>query len=122
MITAEGLANAGYRAFRDNGSFLKGEGCTCLWQKRVEDGKGTRYFINVYEWRLDRIIRDYPGPVPSFEPETTFSMSTGDQNVHVTYPVRGAAIGEVEDFFDGMWRKMEFGYEEINESYSAVAA
>lgn len=122
MITAEGLAKAGYRPFEDHAPRLKGNGCTCLWQKKIEDGNGVRYFINVYEWHLDKIIPNYPGPVPSFAPEVQFTVNAKGDVSDVGCGGRDTTIEVVEAYFDRMWRSMGFGYSELEPSYSGEPA
>lgn len=119
MITALDLDLANYRRFTDSGAYLKKDGCVCLWQKRVEDETGIRYSINVYQWELDRVIPNFRGRTPTFNPEVHFSIKDSDNTAHVELGNTDMTIEEIEAFFDGMWRKMEFGHYERSSWYSS---
>lgn len=108
MIDAETLSTAGYREFIEAGLRSKGDGCHALWQKKIEDEEGVRYFVNVYEWRLGRVIPAFHGKSASFQPEVQFKHPAADgdeQMFNVTLLGRdGLTVEEMEEFFDRQWR------------------
>lgn len=115
MITAEGLETAGYRRFTGGSAGMKDSvAFEALWQKRVEDGSGIRYFINLNEWRLERIARGYQGATPTFPAEAQFALGAGCEDTFtVSLNSRpGLEIAEVERFFDDVWTRMGAGYYE----------
>lgn len=113
MIDEASLVKAGYRPFRDKSAFLKGDGCEALWQKRVDDDCGTRYFVNVYEWRLDRVVPDYKGRSPSFSSEVQFSRGE-EAVVDIRYHGQeNQTIENIESFFAKAWADMGFDHHEL---------
>jgi len=112
MITnPEELASAGYRQFRDGAVRLKGDVCERLWQKKVEDDGGVRYFVNVFEWDLKKIIPSYPGQSPSFQAEVQFTDAEG-RHVDVSLLSGERSMAEAEAFFERMFVRMGFVHAE----------
>ena len=115
MIDREGLEAAGYRNF-PQAIHPKADGCECLWQKKVEDGSGTRYYINIYEWRIDRVVPSYRGPSPTFQPSVQFTRGEGGRDtVDVNfYCGKEHTLGDIEAFYDEAWTTMGFSHHEKN--------
>lgn len=99
------LTNAGYVLFRfECYRILKNT--DLLYQKKISDGRGIRYFINCWVYEKDGAL--FTEDTPCFEVQ--FTMKDGTEcNVEPFYK----EIQQVEDFFNKMWKNMEFGYYEL---------
>lgn len=113
MITAEHLLAAGFRKYKNGMS--NGAWNNWLFQKRIRDEKGTRYFIDViqYDWSMysHRI-----GEPLAYEASVHFYTGDGEIYSVVTCMddnIRNS-IDAIEMFFDNMWSKLELGYYEID--------
>lgn len=110
MITRESLAAAGYRQYMDGSIRLRGEACQRLWQKRVTDGRGIRYYVNVFEYDLKKTVPAYKGTSPCFEAEAQF-RGKDDVVVNVqVLPAAGQGVEDVEAVIGQIWESMGFQY------------
>ena len=109
MINAETLLGNGYR----RSDHRLNEACNTLYQKKVVDARGTRYFIDIheYDWSV------YPqriGPRFSYEPQVRFYEGDGETAVNMTVMLdRVKTVEDLEAYVDSMWKRMEFGYYEL---------
>lgn len=114
-ITAENLAASGYRHFPRRAN--DPEHRAGLYQKRVEDESGTRYFINVEEYDFKGLnIPDVVREKQRFSPNGQFSRGEGDSDT-MTFSFSqssDATIEDMEAFFDELFTKMEFNHYEHN--------
>lgn len=109
MINAETLTANGYRRYNDNRS----PAATALFQKRVTDERGIRYFINVVEYDIS-VIPNYPGPTLRYEPDVRFYEGDGEDAVNVSIMLdRIKTVQDLESYVLHMWNKMSFGYYEL---------
>jgi hypothetical protein len=116
---ADALSEAGYSRSSRKGDQRAGEGSfVALWQKRIEDGAGTRYFVNFTEYN--------PGfysltEVPHvFEAEVHFRFTNGGHS-NVSHSVDRQAIDDIEDYFEEIWTHMGMGYAEGGPDYEKAA-
>jgi hypothetical protein len=116
---ADALAEAGYSRSNRKGDQRAGEGSFfALWQKRIEDEAGTRYFVNFTEYN--------PGfysltEVPHvFEAEVHFRFTNGGHS-NITHSVDRQAIEDIEDYFEEIWTHMGMGYAEGGPDYAKAA-
>lgn len=115
----EELKAAGYTRSNRKGAQSAGQGSFfALWQKRIEDEAGTRYFVNFTEYN--------PGfysltEVPHvFEAEVHFRFTNGGFS-NVTHSVDRQAIEDIEDYFEEIWTHMGLGYAEGGPNYERAA-
>ena len=103
MVTEQDLLDAGY-------TNIVSESCSTvvktdvLYQKRIEDSWGTRYFINCYSFGKEPVVF-----------KTDFYSGTGQKVFSVELYTHD--IEEAEDQLDDIWYKMSFsltGYYERN--------
>ncbi len=113
------LKAAGYTRSNRKGAQRAGQGSFfALWQKRIEDEIGTRYFVNFTEYN--------PGfysltEVPHvFEAEVHFRFTNGGFS-NVTHSVDRQAIEDIEDYFEEIWTHMGLGYAEGGPDYERAA-
>ena len=113
MITPELLIAADYRKFQN--TLSHGTWNTFLFQKRVRDDKGTRYFIDIvqYDWG------GYPqrtGEPFTYEATVRFYTGDGETHSHMTCMDDNTrnSIEGIEEFFNSIWIKLELGYYEFN--------
>jgi hypothetical protein len=112
IVTAEGLEKAGYRRFDQKGSTRAGEGgFVALWQKRIEDDLGTRYFVNFTEYDLTPFTGCH-----SFHADVQFNFTNGGFS-NVTHSVNKQTIEDVEDYFNLIWETIGMGYYEGGPEY-----
>lgn len=77
-----------------------------LLQKRVEDTKGIRYFINAWYYPA-QVINGH-----SIKEHISFKVQFKDKNGTPTADIGlfTQDIEEAESVFNDMWRKMKYGY------------
>lgn len=104
-IIQQQLTIAGYMLHRhDYHKILKGT--ELLYQKKISDEKGIRYFINCWVYEKDGEL--FKEDMPLFEVQ--FTMKDGEKcDVEPFYK----DIQQVEAFFDKLWKNMQFGYYEL---------
>lgn len=98
------LENSGYKRYNDNF-----RNAYCLYQKRIEDAKGIKYFINYY------LYRDEKDNI-TFEVDLQFELDDCVMNItlfnfkieELIYPVVEAIEAKVED----IWQKLGVKYYE----------
>jgi len=113
----EHLEQAGYRHFTNRGSLQiedpQGVACEALWQRKVEDDYGVRYGISIYEWHLDRVIKNFQGKSPQFQAKVHFHRTEGHGNTfEVSFDCTEKTVEEVEAFCDQIWSTLGLDYYE----------
>ncbi|MTH94866.1 hypothetical protein [Roseibium sp. RKSG952] len=106
-ITSAILENAGYRQYNRSGTHVAGrDGFVALWQKRITDELGIRYFVNFTEWDFSYLLKK---PVArSMWANVQFNLKD-DAVSDVSHSIANYSLEEVEGFFEKMW--VEFGFE-----------
>ena len=99
MITDKLLEESGYKVYE---AFSR---CAeCLFQKRVKDDIGTKYFINIYKYLIYDIAR-YEVSVQCEMLEYTIEFKLFSFHKDIT-------IEEVEKQIENIWNKLELNYYE----------
>jgi len=76
-----------------------------LYQKRITDDHGIRYFINAWYFHKQSGM-----PTDGVQMEVQYT-DMFDDNINVC-PLLGDKIEQSEKFFEEMWERMDFGYYE----------
>lgn len=99
-VTSELLISAGYKRYA--GSDLNRS--SALYQKRISDNHGTKYFINAWFHDYTRYNIQSPNQY-SFEFEVQFTKKDGSKfNVD---DLSDSTIEEHEKFFESIWTNLE---------------
>lgn len=113
------LKAAGYTRSNRKGDQRAGEGSFfALWQKRIEDEAGTRYFVNFTEH--DPGFYSQTEVPHVFEADVHFRFTNGGHS-NVTHSVDRQAIEDIEDYFEEIWTHMGMGYAEGGPDYAKAA-
>jgi hypothetical protein len=116
MTIVEQMLQAGYRFHTNHG---KGLGCKGLYQRKIKDEEGTRYFINCFVWNFAEAFPHASAPEGdkySFEVQfydregETFDVKTHDNFEANQYGRKIKTLREVEDFFTVIWEAACCGY------------
>lgn len=111
MITRQILLANGYKRFPTNS--INHPLAVCGYQKRVEDDKGIKYFINAYEYNFED-LHNYPGSKISYQFEEQFKLHD-DEAVRVTYLYnKTKALKDIEDWFENTFKNLSCIYYELN--------
>lgn len=111
-INAKNLVAAGYRQYAK--SVIDSASVVANFQKKVEDGNGTRYFINVSQHELlnvPKVVQE----AYSFSPSGQFSRGEDDKD-YINFTLllnREATIENMESYFEEIFTKMGFNYYEL---------
>jgi hypothetical protein len=104
VLVTDELEAAGYRFFSNHG---KKHGCKGLYQKKVADKKGVRYYINCFVWDYNEIYQQ-SGLNSGFTFEVQFSYENYaifDVKRRLTFNADVIdKIREVEEFFGRIWQ------------------
>lgn len=104
MSYEQNLLKAGYKRYE---VYAKGEFCTGLWQKVVQDQDEKAYFINFYKWEFPMGVGTFS---PSDEPKVQFSvkvrMYQEDTEFELNLFVDGKTIEEVEKFYQDAYERL----------------
>lgn len=107
-FTGEDLRVAGYIRHSPDATRRSGEtGLLALWQKRVMDEVGTRYFINVREWDWSQF--NTASQKHSFDAAVQFHRDGRYFNVDYIGNSDDSII-VIELMFDELWEKMDFAH------------
>ena len=111
-ITADTLLKAGYRRYEN--PTRDGDWNQWLFQKRVRDEQGTRYFIDVQEYDWSR----YPqrrGDRFTYEASVHYYVDDGLPTCVMTCQddAAMASIESLEAFFSRAWTRLELGHYEV---------
>lgn len=79
-----------------------------LFQKKVVDDKGVRYFINCW-WYKEDCVNGHTIP-ESWQFEVQYSANDASRTMNVTLFEKD--IDKAEQMFDDMWTKLNLGYHE----------
>lgn len=113
------LRAAGYTRSNRKGHQRAGEGCFfALWQKRIEDEAGTRYFVNFTEH--DPGFYSQTEVPHVFEADVHFRFTNGGHS-NITHSVDRQSIEDIEDYFEEIWTHMGMGYAEGGPDYAKAA-
>ncbi len=103
-MTDKVLLNSGYKEYEVPAFTLY---ANRFYQKRIKDKKGTKYFIDVYEYEIQDGY-DYE-----------FVMCTSkEEKFHVRTLIYRAdlmTIEEIEEEIENIWKRCEFDYYEVGE-------
>ena len=112
MIDRESLVAAGYR---EHTMHKDGFNKVCLFQKRVDDRLGTRYFVDVYEYDW-LYLRPADLPRFSYEAQVHFYKGDGDSMLKCTIQDDDAMTSPeyLEEFVADLYAKIGAGHYELN--------
>ena len=104
MITDEILLENGYRQYSDTWY-----NADRLYQKRIKDKKGTKYFINFLSYDL-----------PIFNNETRYdvrlSSGTKDYDMEIVlFNISSMSLKDIENKIEEIWTKLNLEYYEEEE-------
>lgn len=108
------LLEAGYKRIDAKGkNFLKGNYCNALWQKRVEDNHGTRYFVNFYEFDHSN-LQVAPSDV-GYDCEVQFNRGVNDEQTLTSNVslAKDATVADYEAFVEELFVTMGFNHYEV---------
>lgn len=77
-----------------------------LYQKRIDDERGKRYFINAWHYPKDEVI-----PFEALQFEVQFDGAMEDDVINVEISTNNYVLAEKE--FDRIWKLMNYGYYEL---------
>lgn len=103
-MTDQELLERGYTKYppwRPNKEF-----CECLFQKRFDDERGKKYFINVDKW-------DFRSAGGNISYEGNVQMSTRDDDLTLTMTFHDWPIEKIEEFTEWLWQQKFDYYERI---------
>ena len=112
MIDRESLVAAGYREYTMH---KDGFNKVCLFQKRVRDDLGTRYFVDVYEYDW-LYLRPADLPRFSYEAQVYFYKGDGDTMLKCTIQDDGAmtSLEYLEEFIADLYVRVGAGHYELS--------
>lgn len=105
------LLEAGYKRITADGkNFLKNEHCTALWQKRVDDDYGKRYFVNFFEYDMSNLKG--VNPAIRYDCEVQFNRGLNDEQTLSSHVALGkdATVGDYEAFIEELFVTMGFNH------------
>jgi hypothetical protein len=108
MITADQLLATGYRKSICDGSK---QFTNVLYQKRIDDECGKRYFINVWEWDN----RMHVGVPNDFSYQAEGQFKDGCDNTFNIELLTNDSIEQVEAFFADTWERLGYAHYEMFE-------
>ena len=107
LITYESLKKFGYKRYLDKSDLGK----DAVWCKKIRDASGVKYIICFSEHDWTKFTNHFYNDT-SFEPYVQFNQDD-DNSVNVTYLQNDLTIDKIEDFFESIWIKMQFSYNEL---------
>jgi hypothetical protein len=85
-----------------------------LYQKRISDSKGKKYFINIWYYPAQRYGHtDLP---ESIQAEVQFT-GDGVTDEHLDVKLFTKDLDKIEEVFENMWVKLGLGYYELWDAY-----
>ena len=108
MIAEEALLAAGFKQYRPSAI----DRCDGLFQMRVRDENGTRYFINVRKWVFPERV-SYDATI-TFNDGCTFHPAASALQV-LAYGLTEWSVADVIAWADQMWIRLSPNYYERNE-------
>ena len=108
MLTVQLLEKAGYKYFRDStkpSPLCFNDPYKGTWQKRFDDEKGKKYFINIEMWHFaDSDFADrYKGVAPSFTSNTQFRSEEQTFNIELFHE-ESRTLEQIEAWFENVWK------------------
>ena len=104
MITDDILLENGYIRYNDNLYNAQ-----ALFQKKITDGKGIKYFINIYKYTFK--VKDYV-----LEYEIRLASETDNYAINILLYATGnkMKIDEIEQEVERIWSTLDLNYYEEN--------
>lgn len=108
MINREELIKHGYKTYDSDGLY----NAVCLYQKRIKDDKGTKYFIDIYEYMLKS--KDNYDKCKSYEARLVTSLKDDTYSLNILlYCIDdNTTIEQLEKDIDDIWTKLGCDYYE----------
>lgn len=108
MINREELIKHGYKTYDSDVLY----NAVCLYQKRIKDDKGTKYFIDIYEYRLKS--KDNYDKCKSYEARLVTSLKDDTYNLNILlYCIdNNTTIKQLEKDIEDIWTKLGCDYYE----------
>ena len=112
MITDQVLIENGYKRHKPD---IFHEGASDLYQKRIDDSNGKKYFINIYKYNF-KDIPNHPFPNKIYWQSEVQLFLVNDKVCNIEYFGNLEDINDIENFFNDIWYRMGiFKYYEIFE-------
>lgn len=109
MINREELIKHGYKIYYDSDVLYN---AVCLYQKRIKDDKGTKYFIDIYEYMLKS--NKYHDDYRSYEARLVTSLKDDTYSLNILlYCIDdNTTIEQLEKDIEDIWTKLGCDYYE----------
>lgn len=116
-MKGQDLLQAGYKRTTNTGEHVVAPGSQALWQKRVDDDYGKRYYINFYEYDVSSFR---PDPL-SYECRIQFHRGLEDeQTISTTVSLpKDATVADYEAFVEELFVSM--GFNHYDATYNGLA-
>ena len=102
MINREELIKHGYKTYDSDDLY----NAVCLYQKRIKDDKGTKYFIDIYEYML-KSKDSYEARLVTSLKDDTYSI-----NILLYCIDDNTTIEQLETDIEDIWTKLGCDYYE----------
>ena len=102
MITDDILLENGYRKFNDNLYNAQ-----ALFQKKITDGKGIKYFIDIYKYTFK--VNDY---IPDYEIRLVSETDNYAIDILIYATGNKMKIDEIEKEVERIWSALDLNYYE----------
>ena len=108
MINREELIKHGYKTYDSDALY----NAVCLYQKRIKDDKGTKYFIDIYEYMLKS--QDNYDKCKSYEARLVTSLKDDTYSLNILlYCIDdNITIEQLEKDIEDIWTKLGCDYYE----------
>ena len=108
MINREELIKHGYKTYDSDVLYSS----MCLYQKRIKDDKGTKYFIDIYEYMLKS--KDNYDKCKSYEARLVTSLKDDTYSLNILlYCIDdNITIEQLEKDIEDIWTKLGCDYYE----------
>lgn len=108
MINREELIKHGYKTYDSDVLYS----AVCLYQKRIKDDKGTKYFIDIYEYMLKS--KDNYDKCKSYEARLVTSLKDDTYSLNILlYCIDdNITIEQLEKDIEDIWTKLGCDYYE----------
>lgn len=108
MINREELIKHGYKTYDSDALY----NAVCLYQKRIKDDKGTKYFIDIYEYMLG--LNKYHDDYRSYEARLVTSLKDDTYSLNILlYCIDdNTTIEQLEKDIEDIWTKLGCDYYE----------
>lgn len=108
MINRKELIKHGYKTYDSDVLYS----AVCLYQKRIKDDKGTKYFIDIYEYMLKS--KDNYDKCESYEARLVTSLKNDTYSLNILlYCIdNNTTIEQLEKDIEDIWTKLGCDYYE----------